>query len=153
MRLGPRPGCILMPSSSASTISSRAAGISSRRSRQTRLTSRAPMRSAESEMSTISLVATAETFSPEGSKSSTPPACCLTTSRAADRALSHIHGNVAAADHDHFLADGELVTQVHVEQKIDSFVDAVQIDSGNGEIAAAMSAHRKQHSIELAPQI
>ena len=32
----------------------------------------------------------------------------------------HIHGDVAAANHNHFLADGELVAQIHVEQKIDA---------------------------------
>ena len=78
----------MIPSASASSISSRAAGISLRRSRHTMSTSRAPSRNAESETSTISRVATAVTLSAEGSASSTPATCCLTTSRAADRATS-----------------------------------------------------------------
>ncbi len=65
-RFGPKPACITMPSASASSISSRAAGISSRRSRHTMLTSRAPMRNAESETSIISCVATAAMFSSDG---------------------------------------------------------------------------------------
>ena len=67
---------------------------------------------------------------------------------------SHVHGDVAAADHDHFLADGELVAEIHVEQEIDALVHAVEIDAGNGQVAAAVRAHGDQHRIEsLPPQI
>ena len=41
----------------------------------------------------------------------------------------HIHGHVAAADHKDLLADGELVAEIHIEQKIDALVDAVEIDA------------------------
>ncbi len=60
----------------------------------------------------------------------------------------HVHGHVAAANDDNLLADGELVSQVYVQEKIDSFVHAIQIDTGNGKIAAAVGAHRNQHSIK-----
>ena len=43
----------------------------------------------------------------------------------------HVHGDVAAADHDYFLADGELVAEIHVEQEVDALVDSVEIDAGN----------------------
>ena len=91
-------------------------------------------------------MATALTFSSEGSRSSTPATCCRTTSRAAG--TRHVHGHVAAADHNHLLADGELVAQIHVEQKIDALVDAIQINARNGEIAAAVRAHGDQHGVE-----
>ncbi len=97
-------------------------------------------------MSTISLVATALTFSCEGSRSSTP--ADMLVDDFASRGTRHVHGDVAAADHDDFLADGELVAEIHVEQKIDAFVDAVEIDAGNGEVAAAMRADGDQHRVE-----
>ena len=72
----------------------------------------------------------------------------------ARRRTRHVHGHVAAADHNHFLADGELVAEVHVQQEIDALVDAIQINPRNGEIAAAMRAHGDQHGVEaLAAQI
>ncbi len=100
-------------------------------------------------MSTISFVATAETFSAEGS--SVLDAAGMLLDHFAGRGASHVHGDVAAADHDYFLADGELVAEIHVEQKVDALVDAVEIDAGNGEIAAAMRANRDQHGIETLP--
>ena len=109
------------------------------------------MRNAESEMSTISWVATAVTFSAEGS--SVFDSGSVLPDDFARRGTGHVHGHVAAADHEHFLADGELVAEIHVEQEVDAFVNAVEIDAGNGEIAAAMRAHRDQHRVEsLAPQ-
>ena len=66
----------------------------------------------------------------------------------ASRRTRHVHGHVAAADHDHFLADSEFVAEIHVEQKIDAFVNAIEINSWNAEIAAAMRAHGHQHRIE-----
>ena len=66
----------------------------------------------------------------------------------------HVHGHVAAADHDHFLADGEFVAEVDVEQKVDAFVHAIEIDTGDAEIAAAMRSHGDKHGVEaLAAQI
>ena len=66
----------------------------------------------------------------------------------------HVHGHVAAANHNNFLADGEVVAEIHVEQEIDALVDAVEVDAGNAEIAAAVRAHGDQHGIEsLAAQI
>ena len=53
----------------------------------------------------------------------------------------HVHGDIAAADHDDFLADGELVSEIYVEQKVDALVNAIQVNSRNGEIAAAMRTH------------
>ncbi len=66
----------------------------------------------------------------------------------ARRRTRHVHGDVAAADHNHLLADGELVAEIHVEQEIDAFVNAVQVHAGNGEIAAAMRAHGDQDRVE-----
>src|SRR5579863_2567004 len=72
----------------------------------------------------------------------------------ASRGPSHVHRNVAPADHNHFLADRELVSEVDIQQEIDAFVDTIEINSRNAEIAAAMSADRDQHRIEpLPPQI
>ena len=115
-------------------------------SRQTMSTSRAPRRRAESEMSTISCVATAATFSCRG--------LCVFHSRDvllqhfARGRTRHVHGHIAAADHDHFLADGEPVAQVGVEQEIDALVHAVQIDARNRKVAAAVRAHGDHHRIE-----
>src|SRR5215472_4336820 len=107
---GPSPGCRTMPSASASSISSSAAGISSRRSRQTILTSRAPIRSAESDIS--------------------------------------------PADYNHLLADGELVSEIHVQKEINSLVNAVEIYAGNTQVATAVGANREQNRVEsLVPQI
>ena len=69
----------------------------------------------------------------------------------AGRGASHVHGDVAAADHDDFLADGELVSEIHVEQEVDALVHAVEIDAGNTEIAAAMRADGDQHRVESLP--
>ena len=110
------------------------------------------MRSAESEMSTISLVATAETFSV--GRLQILHAGSMLLDHFARRRAGHVHGDVAAADHDDFFADGELVAQIHVKQKVDALVHAVEIDAGNAEITAAMCAHRDQHGVEsLAAEI
>jgi hypothetical protein len=69
------------------------------------------------------------------------------------RGPSHIHSHVAAADDDNLLADGEPVTEIHIEQKIDALVDSVQIHAGNGEVAAAVRADCDQNGIEVSPQI
>ena len=45
------------------------------------------------------------------------------------------------------------VAEIHIEQKVDALVDAVEIDAGNGEIAAAMRADCNQDGIEVAAQI
>ena len=66
----------------------------------------------------------------------------------ASRRTRHVHGHIAAADHNDFLADGELVAQIHVEQKIDALVNPVKINARNRKIAAAMRAHGDQHRIE-----
>ena len=70
------------------------------------------------------------------------------------RGPGHVHGNIAAANDNYFLTNRELVAQIHVEQEIDAFVNSVQINSGNGQVAAAMRAHRDQHRVKtLPPQI
>ena len=74
-------------------------------------------------------------------------ACVLTNHFARGRA-GYVHGDVTAADHDHFLADGEFVAEIHVEQEVDAFVHAIEIDPGNAEIAAAMRAHGDEHGVE-----
>ena len=61
---------------------------------------------------------------------------------------SHVHGDVAAADDHYFLADRELVPEVDVEQEIDALVDAIEIDAGNAEVAAAMRADGDQYRVE-----
>src|SRR5581483_9567181 len=60
----------------------------------------------------------------------------------------HVHGHIAPANDNDFFADGEFVPQVYIEEKIDSFVHSVEVNSRNREIAAAVSAHRNQDSIE-----
>src|SRR5207302_3268082 len=59
-----------------------------------------------------------------------------------------VHSDVAAPNHNHPFPDRELVAEIHVKQEIDSFINAVQIHAGNGEIAATMSSNRDQHSVE-----
>src|SRR5216684_4226787 len=72
----------------------------------------------------------------------------------ARRRASHVHSDVAAADYDHFLADGEFVAQVHIEQEVDAFVHAIEVNARDAEIAAAMRADGDEYSIEpLAAQI
>ena len=67
---------------------------------------------------------------------------------------SHVHGDVAAADHDHFLADGELVAKVDVEQEVNSLMHSVKVDAGDTEVATAMRADGHQHRVEaLLPQV
>jgi hypothetical protein len=73
----------------------------------------------------------------------------MLTHHFASRRASHVHGHVAAADHDHFLADSEFVAEVYVEQKVDALVYAIEIDSGNAEIAAAVRAHGDEHGVEI----
>src|SRR5579859_8168005 len=60
----------------------------------------------------------------------------------------YVHSDVAAADHNNFLADGEFVAKIYIEKKVDAFIDAIQIDSGNRQVAAAMRAHGDEHSVE-----
>src|SRR5579864_6279427 len=72
----------------------------------------------------------------------------------ARRRSSHIHGNVAAADNNDFLADGELVAKVYVEQEIDALMHAVEINAGDAQIAASMCSHCDQDGVEsLLPEI
>src|SRR5579859_224477 len=49
----------------------------------------------------------------------------------AGRGASHVHGDVAAADHHNLFADRELVAKVHVQQKIDAFMNAIEIYARN----------------------
>ena len=66
----------------------------------------------------------------------------------ARRGARHVHGDIAAADHHHSLADAEPVSEVRVQQKVDALEHTVQLDAGNREIAAAMRAHRDHHGVE-----
>src|SRR5476649_208909 len=60
----------------------------------------------------------------------------------------HVHGDIAAANDDDFFSDVEPVPEIGVEQEIDSFVNAVQIHSRYGKIAAAVGANRDHDRIE-----
>src|SRR5437868_3649474 len=78
----------------------------------------------------------------------------MLTHHFASSGTGHVHGNVATANHDDFLADRELVPKVHIEQEIDPLVNAIKVYSGNGQVAAAMRSHRNQNRIEsLLPQL
>ena len=66
----------------------------------------------------------------------------------ASRRPGHVHGDVAASDDNDLLADGELVTEVYVEQEVDALVHTVEVDAGNTEIAAAMSSYSDEDSVE-----
>src|SRR5581483_621251 len=70
---------------------------------------------------------------------------CMLTHHFAGSGAGDIHGDISAADHNHLLADGELVSEIYVQQEIYAFVDAIEIDARNAEIAAAMGAHCDQH--------
>src|SRR5207248_690765 len=69
----------------------------------------------------------------------------------ARRRSRHIHRNIAAANHHHFFADSELVPKIHIQQEVDAFVDSVEIDSRNAEVAAAMRSNRDKHCVETLP--
>jgi hypothetical protein len=71
----------------------------------------------------------------------------------AGRGAGHVHGHVAAADHQDLFSDGEAVAEIDVEQKVDALVNAVQVYAGDGEIAAAVRAHGDQHRVEVTAQI
>ena len=137
----------MIPSSSASSISSSAAGISSRFSRHTRCTSCAPSRKAESEMSIISRAATASRLPCEGSN--VLHAACVLAKHLAGCGAGHIHGHVAAADDQNLFADGEPVAEIYIEQKIDALIDAVEIHAWNRQVAAAVRADRNEDGIEV----
>jgi len=118
---------MMMPSVSASSISSSAAGISSRFSRQTRCTSCAPRRRADSDTSTIPRG--------HGGLHSQPMAQVFdsadvlpTTSRAADRATSI--ATLPPPITMTLVADGEFVAEIHVKEKVDALVNAIQINAG-----------------------
>ena len=66
----------------------------------------------------------------------------------AGRGARHIHSHVSAADHDNFLANGELISQIHVQQKINALVHTIQIDARNGKVPAAVRAHGDQHGVK-----
>ena len=85
-------------------------------------------RSAESEMSTISWVATAATFSSLGINSSV---AAVFAQHLARSRTCHIHGDVPATEYDNAFADGEFVAQVNVEQEIDA-LDARRRDLHRG---------------------
>ena len=69
----------------------------------------------------------------------------------ARRRARHVHRNIPAANDDDLLPDRELVSQIHIEQKINALVDSVEIDPWNAEIAAAMRSDGDQHGVEALP--
>ena len=62
-----------------------------------------------------------------------------------------VHGDVAAADDQHLLADGELVAEIDVEQKLDAAMHAIEIDTRYRQVTAAVCADRDQHRVEALP--
>ena len=70
----------------------------------------------------------------------------------ARRGPGHVHGHVAAADDENLFADGEPVTEIHIEEEIDSFVHTVKVHARNREIAAAVRTDCNQNGIEVPPQ-
>ena len=60
----------------------------------------------------------------------------------------HIHGDIAAPDDQHFLADGELVAKIDVQQELDAAMHAIEIDARYRQVAAAMRTDRDQHGIK-----
>src|SRR5579863_7878728 len=67
---------------------------------------------------------------------------------------SHIDGHIAATNHNNPLSNGEAVTEVDVQKKIDAFYDAVQLMSRKIEVSAAVQAKREQHSfVALAAKV
>jgi hypothetical protein len=59
-----------------------------------------------------------------------------------------VHGDIAASDDNHLLADGELVSEINVQQELDATVDAIQVDPGNAEVAASMRTDRDEDGVE-----
>ena len=66
----------------------------------------------------------------------------------ASRRTRYIHSHVTPADDDDFFSDRELISEIYVEQEINALINAIQINSGDGEVAAAVCAHRDQHCVE-----
>ena len=62
----------------------------------------------------------------------------------ARRRASHVHSDVAAPDNDDFLPDGELVAEIDVEQELDAAMHAVEVNTGDGEIPATVSAKARR---------
>ncbi len=64
----------------------------------------------------------------------------------------NIDGHVAAAHHNHTLAQFNLKSEVDVDQKVDAVVDTLKMSSRNVEFASLVEPGGKQNCIELRPQ-
>src|SRR4029077_16446632 len=69
------------------------------------------------------------------------------------RRARYVHRHISAADDDDLLPDCELVSQVHIQQEVNSFVNSIKIDAWDTEIAATMRSHGDQYGVKaLLPQ-
>ena len=104
-------------------------------------------------MSTISRVATAAARFP-GKVQHPPHLHCVLFHDLAGCGARHIHGDIAAADHNYLFADRELVAEIHVQQKINAFVNAVEINAGNVWSRLRWASNCQQDRVKtLVPEI
>src|SRR5437588_5287608 len=47
------------------------------------------------------------------------------------RGTRDIHGNISTTNHNDSVADREPVPEIHVQQEVNSFVDTIEVDTGN----------------------
>ena len=148
-RFGPRRGRKATPSRFVSSNSScpwvvRRTGISSKRSRETIVTSVAPPRSAARAESRAS-------FAPRlglgGERLERPQRPSPEPQRGARR----VEGHEAAADDDHVAAQVHAVALVDVQQVVDGLDDPVELDAGHVELAALGDADREEDGLEALP--
>jgi len=60
----------------------------------------------------------------------------------------NVHGDVAAADDEDVATNGELVSEIDVEEEIDTAMNAIEVNAGDGEIAAAVGADGQKNGVE-----
>ena len=59
-----------------------------------------------------------------------------------------IHGDIAATDYQDLLPDGELVAEIDVQQKLDATMHAIEINTRDREVAAAVRTDCDQYRVE-----
>ena len=64
-----------------------------------------------------------------------------------------VHGDVAAADHDHPFADVDLEPSVHVDQELDGLEHAVGLGTLDVEATAERGADAEEHGVVAFPQL
>src|SRR3990170_131910 len=130
IRFGPNRWMISIPSPSASSISKAVAGISSRASRATTLTLKAPIRTAVRATSNARVAADLG-LGPAGGN-------------LPDGGPGDVQRHVPSTDHQHIVPQLHPVAEVRVQQEVHGSQDAVELDAGDLEIAAPHGPSRHE---------